>query len=487
MHAFSPLLLVALLLPGAVFHNLYAQATHDANLDSVRIILGDGRSVTGMEFILSSDITFASGDASLLPAARTYLDKVVSLMEQFDSMRLIIHGHTDNIGKTTDNQSLSQRRAESVMLYLSAQGVEIARMKAVAHGESAPVASNDTPEGRARNRRVAIEVRVPPGRELTDVLVFYDKRRLGVMHVVDRAGKDYLTYQRVDNSKPDSVLRREVDSVYLADGSKYKVIWPIGGGGDPEPPCDWRCEFKKWLDAQNLPAISVTAKPQWFLGGSGSLAYGAFIRYQRSFFDLPDPEGTVSGNIRPVYGASVGIQAQVRLFSDAPLNHLYVSGGLMYVWRGVVSTSTVTIEGDGYRDETQFTEKYRLHKLAIPLLLGWDAGKWFVETGIAPELNVYSGRVHTLERSLTGENAYNSGFETQQTTRFALDSTLLARENRGSGWLIAGGRRLGTHQGAALRLGAVLSPQTLSGSDDFRSATAFLHLILPLGSLQKQD
>lgn len=207
--------------------------------------LEEVKSADGMEVVLNSDISFESGKATLKPAAKVYLDSIVLLMEQLPKMSMVVHGHTDNIGETATNQALSQKRADSVKVYLVSQGVEQERLSVVAHGEADPVAENTTEQGRARNRRVTFEVHVPPGDKLTDVLVFFDKRRLGVMHVSDRAGKDYLTYRRVDNNKPDSVFRNQVDSVYLADGSRYKVLQ-----SPPPPPFCFQCIFsnyKKYL------------------------------------------------------------------------------------------------------------------------------------------------------------------------------------------------------------------------------------------------
>jgi outer membrane protein OmpA-like peptidoglycan-associated protein len=73
-------------------------------------------------------------------------------------VRVAIHGHTDSDGDADYNQQLSERRAGAIVDYLAANGIDRARLEAVGKGESTPVASNDTPEGRAENRRVDVVV-----------------------------------------------------------------------------------------------------------------------------------------------------------------------------------------------------------------------------------------------------------------------------------------------------------------------------------------
>jgi OOP family OmpA-OmpF porin len=77
----------------------------------------------------------------------------------------VVEGHTDSNGNDASNQKLSQDRAESVRAYLVQRGVKSERITAVGKGESTPVATNDTTEGRANNRRVEIIVqKAPPSR-----------------------------------------------------------------------------------------------------------------------------------------------------------------------------------------------------------------------------------------------------------------------------------------------------------------------------------
>jgi outer membrane protein OmpA-like peptidoglycan-associated protein len=67
-----------------------------------------------------------------------------------------ISGHTDNVGKKSANKKLSQQRADAVRAYLVAKGIDPDRIKAVGYGDEKPVASNDTSEGRQKNRRIEV-------------------------------------------------------------------------------------------------------------------------------------------------------------------------------------------------------------------------------------------------------------------------------------------------------------------------------------------
>jgi outer membrane protein OmpA-like peptidoglycan-associated protein len=86
------------------------------------------------------------------------LDKVAATLVEYDQTIIEVAGHTDSTGSETYNQSLSERRASSVASYLSSRGVPSQRLITVGGGESHPVASNDTAEGREQNRRVEITI-----------------------------------------------------------------------------------------------------------------------------------------------------------------------------------------------------------------------------------------------------------------------------------------------------------------------------------------
>ena len=107
---------------------------------------------------LPEGVTFDVGSYSLKPEFRATLDKVADSLKQYPDSLIDVYGHTDSTGSDAYNQTLSENRARTVANYLSMQGVSPARIRSQGYGETMPVASNDTPEGRARNRRVEIKI-----------------------------------------------------------------------------------------------------------------------------------------------------------------------------------------------------------------------------------------------------------------------------------------------------------------------------------------
>lgn len=105
---------------------------------------------------MPSSVTFATDSAQISPAFQATLDQVASTISEYSDTRVRIAGHTDSTGSDTYNQQLSERRAQAVANYLMGRGVASSRISTVGHGETQPVASNDTPEGRQANRRVEI-------------------------------------------------------------------------------------------------------------------------------------------------------------------------------------------------------------------------------------------------------------------------------------------------------------------------------------------
>ena len=105
---------------------------------------------------MPSSITFGFDSASLQPQFQPVLDNVSKTLVQYNQTVVEIAGHTDSVGTDQYNQSLSERRANSVAAYLGSHGVLQQRMISVGAGESRPIASNDTEAGRAENRRVEI-------------------------------------------------------------------------------------------------------------------------------------------------------------------------------------------------------------------------------------------------------------------------------------------------------------------------------------------
>lgn len=103
-------------------------------------------------------VNFELNSAKLAPNATRILDAVARTMLESPNFSIQINGHTDSQGSAAYNRKLSQQRASSVRDYLISAGVDAGRLKATGLGESSPIASNDTADGRAQNRRVEIRV-----------------------------------------------------------------------------------------------------------------------------------------------------------------------------------------------------------------------------------------------------------------------------------------------------------------------------------------
>ncbi len=103
-------------------------------------------------------VTFASGRSVLTEASFATLDEVAASLLAHPEIRIEIAGHTDATGSREVNTRLSLARARAVMMHLARQGVSPERMEAVGYGPDRPIATNGTPEGRARNRRVELSI-----------------------------------------------------------------------------------------------------------------------------------------------------------------------------------------------------------------------------------------------------------------------------------------------------------------------------------------
>jgi len=104
--------------------------------------------------IVLDGVNFASGSVKLTNNSKTILDKVVRTMTKNPELEVEIRGYTDNVGSYKGNMKISKRRAESVRIYLIVSGIISSRITAQGFGPENPIASNDTSEGRAKNRRI---------------------------------------------------------------------------------------------------------------------------------------------------------------------------------------------------------------------------------------------------------------------------------------------------------------------------------------------
>jgi len=121
---------------------------------------GTGVSVSrngdNINLIMPGSITFATGSADLNPSFFGVLDSVALVLKEYDKTTIDVSGHTDSTGSAQKNQALSGQRASTVAQYLRTKGIADQRIAADGYGSTRPVASNETTEGRQKNRRVEL-------------------------------------------------------------------------------------------------------------------------------------------------------------------------------------------------------------------------------------------------------------------------------------------------------------------------------------------
>lgn len=111
--------------------------------------------VTADHIEINEKVQFELDKANILEASHSLLNEVTAVLAQHTEIKKVeIQGHTDSDGSDSYNQDLSDRRAKAVMQYLSGHGIDAARLSAKGYGESKPIASNDTADGKEQNRRV---------------------------------------------------------------------------------------------------------------------------------------------------------------------------------------------------------------------------------------------------------------------------------------------------------------------------------------------
>ncbi len=131
--------------------------------DRVRALEGELRDLEAQQterglLVTLGDVLFAFDKAELSAQAGPRMDKLASFLKQFPDRKVLIEGFTDSVGNDSYNRTLSERRAQAAGDALVQRGVDRARISARGFGKSHPVASNDSAEGRAMNRRVEIVI-----------------------------------------------------------------------------------------------------------------------------------------------------------------------------------------------------------------------------------------------------------------------------------------------------------------------------------------
>jgi len=112
----------------------------------------------GIKITFSSGIMFDVDKAQVKDQYKGELSELARILNKYPDTNILLEGHTDSTGPEDYNLELSKDRAHSVALYLTTQQVDPARFSTTGYGESQPVASNETPQGRAQNRRVEVAI-----------------------------------------------------------------------------------------------------------------------------------------------------------------------------------------------------------------------------------------------------------------------------------------------------------------------------------------
>jgi len=139
-----------------------AHVTVDGTKDGLKHVQREfeDASVTdrGIMVTFDSDVLFPLNSSYLTDKAKQELDKLIELLKDYPKASLAVDGHTDATGTADYNQWLSERRAESVKRYLVGKGIAEERISTKGHGQTKPVAPNNTADGRQRNRRVEVTI-----------------------------------------------------------------------------------------------------------------------------------------------------------------------------------------------------------------------------------------------------------------------------------------------------------------------------------------
>ncbi|MEO7037871.1 MAG: OmpA family protein [Polyangiaceae bacterium] len=136
-----------------------AEARAQRAMESLNKIAQVKEEARGMVITLSGQVLFVTGKSELLPVAQDQLEQVAkALKDEGDIKPMVVEGYTDSVGSDSSNLTLSKNRAEAVRSYLVSKGIPSDKISAVGKGKADPVASNDTADGRANNRRVEIVV-----------------------------------------------------------------------------------------------------------------------------------------------------------------------------------------------------------------------------------------------------------------------------------------------------------------------------------------
>ena len=174
------------------------------------------RAILDTGLFRTTTVNFEFAKAALLPVSERTLDALGAVLLRYPALRIEVGGHTDDVGSDATNDRLSQRRAESVVDYLVASGVERSRLTTVGYGERRPVAANTSEAGRALNRRVEFVVLNPEAAEQTRRTIREDSEGSG-----DPAREDLrrLSREELERLRDDSPPSR-----WLTPASSFSLL-----------------------------------------------------------------------------------------------------------------------------------------------------------------------------------------------------------------------------------------------------------------------
>ena len=156
-----------ILLPkGDIYSIMYQDFLEDRDYSTIEVPndpgMGEATMTVKMESkqdaVYELDIHFETAKATINPQSFQLLDELVELMNRKTKMKIELAGHTDSDGTAESNLKLSKDRANAVKAYLTKKGISSNRVQTVGYGESRPVESNDTAQGKARNRRTEVRI-----------------------------------------------------------------------------------------------------------------------------------------------------------------------------------------------------------------------------------------------------------------------------------------------------------------------------------------
>jgi outer membrane protein OmpA-like peptidoglycan-associated protein len=198
-------------------------------LDALREVADVKQDANTIVITLSSAVLFPTDGHALSDGAEKSLDKVAAAIEaQPEGSRIRVDGYTDSTGAEAYNEKLSKKRADAVSDYLTKQGVEKDKLTAEGKGESDPIASNDTREGRANNRRAEIVIELPPG-----ALQSTASSRGGASAPPSPSGSDTGTTSPSSKQQPPSSSAKSAGEDKSSDYPDTSSTYPDKTSGKP--------------------------------------------------------------------------------------------------------------------------------------------------------------------------------------------------------------------------------------------------------------